>query len=65
MLDLSYMKSCVFSIKVVTLNKDLCVAPESVALTTYQLTWAYVQVHEINHLECDDNIAIDVLLIAL
>ena len=31
MLDLSHMKSCVFLIKVVTLNKDLCVAPESIA----------------------------------
>ena len=31
MLDLLYMKSCIFLIKAVTLNKDLCVAPESIA----------------------------------
>ena len=34
MLDLSYMKICVFLIKAVTLNKDLCVAPDSIAVVT-------------------------------
>ena len=31
MLDLSYTKRWVFCIKAVTLNTDLCIAPESIA----------------------------------
>ena len=39
MLDLSYTKRWVFWIKAVTLNTDLCVAPESIALERLLFTY--------------------------